>query len=232
MILDEIATFISRPQRLERLNRVAIGAALTLLLVSGAASAQSVTFEGKSFVNKGLVGAARVPSDAVDQFGDTLGGFGSGMAMDLAEWHKNHDGSYHGTLYMLPDRGWNTQGTVDFHGRLHRFEITLNPFYGTSTASQNQLALRYKNSILFHEFTGALTTGLDPSGVRPANFRFPDLPVGPNGHIPVDDEAVVHPGDGTVWVSDEYGPYVYHYTLGGNSDRRDQAAAGLHPDAL
>jgi hypothetical protein len=68
----------------------------------------------------------------VDQFGETLGGFGSGMAMDLDSWHRNRDGSFGGTLYMLPDRGWNTQGTVDYRGRLHRFEVTLNPPYSGS----------------------------------------------------------------------------------------------------
>ena len=26
---------------------------------------------------------------------------------------------------------------------------------------------------------------------------------------------IVLPGDGTMWVSDEYGPYVYHYDLAG-----------------
>ena len=113
---------------------------------------------------------------------------------------------------MLPDRGWNTQGTVDFRGRLHRFEITLQPFYGASTASQNQLALHYHTSILFDD---GQTTGLDPATTKPATRRFPELPLASNGHIPLDDEAVVHPGDGTVWVSDEYGPYVYHYSIDG-----------------
>ena len=48
-------------------------------------------------------------------------------------------------------------------------------------------------------------------------FVLPDLPVvaSSNGKISVDDEAVVHVGDGTVWVSDEYGPYVYHYADNG-----------------
>jgi len=41
------------------------------------------------------------------------------------------------------------------------------------------------------------------------------LPIGPNGRVSFDGEAVVHVGDGTVWVSDEYGPYIYHYTLHG-----------------
>jgi hypothetical protein len=77
-----------------------------------------------------LVGVARVPSNATDEFGETLGGFGSGMAVDLDSWHKDRQGTYHGTLYMLPDRGWNTEGTVDFRGRLHRFDVVLRPFYG------------------------------------------------------------------------------------------------------
>jgi hypothetical protein len=197
-------------------THLAAGATLILLLTGGMASAQSVNFEGQTFVNKGLVGVARVPSNAVDQFGDTLGGFGSGMAMDLESWHRNRDGSFGGTLYMLPDRGWNTQGTVDYRGRLHRFEVTLNPLYSGSTTSQNQLKLDYKSSALFHRWGGILTTGLDPDAVQPADIVFPDLPINSsNHHIGVDDEAVVHVGDGTVWVSDEYGPYVYHYSRHG-----------------
>jgi hypothetical protein len=195
--------------------RLATNAAMILLVTAGAASAQSVSFAGATFVNKGLVGVARVPSNATDEFGETLGGFGSGMAMDLGSWHKDWHGSYRGTLYMLPDRGWNTQGTTDFRARLHRFDVILKPFYGASTTDQNQLSLHYQSSALFHERAGIPTTGLDPSGVRPATSLFPDLPIGPNGHISVDDEAVVHPGDGTVWVSDEYGPYIYHYKLEG-----------------
>ena len=60
--------------------------AMTVLLLTGgiAIADSSVSFEGATFVNKGLVGVARVPSAAVDQFHETLGGFGSGMAMDLA----------------------------------------------------------------------------------------------------------------------------------------------------
>lgn len=197
-------------------TRLAACTATILLLIGGAASAQSVTFKGHSFVNKGLVGVARVPSNAVDQFGDTLGGIGSGMAMDLRSWHENRDGSYSGTLYMLPDRGWNTQGTVDYRGRLHRFDVTLNPLYSGTTSSQNQLKLQYKGSTAFHRWGGIQTTGLDPDAVQRADLAFPELPISAsNSHISLDNEAVVHVGDGTVWVSDEYGPYVYHYDRGG-----------------
>jgi hypothetical protein len=78
-------------------TRLLAGAAVAATLLGGAAAAQqSVVFEGSTFVNQGLVGVARVPSDARDQFGDTLGGFGSAMAMDLNSWKKNRDGSYTG----------------------------------------------------------------------------------------------------------------------------------------
>ncbi|WP_156898061.1 esterase-like activity of phytase family protein [Methylocapsa acidiphila] len=191
-------------------------AALSLLaaaaLTATPAAAQSVTFEDATFVNKGLVGVGRVASNAVDRYSETLGGWGSGMALNLHSWTSNWGGGYRGDLYALPDRGWNTQGTTDFRGRLQRFELTFKPFYGTSTANQNQIILNYNTSILFN---GGATTGLDPAGVRPAQAPFPDLPIASNGHISVDDEAVVYPGDGTVWVSEEYGPYIYHYSLTG-----------------
>ncbi|HEY1506308.1 MAG TPA: esterase-like activity of phytase family protein [Stellaceae bacterium] len=187
----------------------------------------SVNFEGATFVNQGLVGVTRVPSDARDQFGDTLGGFGSAMAMEPGTWHKNRDGSFSGTLFMVPDRGWNTQGTVDYRGRVHHFDITLRPFTGASTTLQNQLTMNYRGSVLMHESSdlpgfgflkdrqGVPTTGIDPLDVRPAFLHFPDLPVDGNNHIALDNEGIVVPGDGTMWVSDEYGPYVYHYTLDG-----------------
>jgi hypothetical protein len=214
-------------------TRLATSAAISLVL-GGVASAQSVTFEGATFVNKGLVGVARVPSDAVDQFGETLGGFGSSMAMDLATWHKKPDGSYAGTLYMLPDRGWNTQGTVDFRGRQHRFHATLTPFTGASTTAQNQLQLDYRSSTLFLQAGGVPTTGLDPTGVRKGMFNTPDLPIAGDGHVPVDDEGLVHVGDGTVWVSEEYAPYIYHYAKDGqllHVIRPPDAFIPMRPDA-
>jgi hypothetical protein len=216
-------------------KHLAASVATTLLLTGGIASAQSVAFQGKTFVNKGLVGVARVPSNAVDQFGETLGGFGSGMAMDLDSWHKNRDGSFGGTLFMLPDRGWNTQGTTDFRGRLHRFDITLNPLNSGTTASQNQLQMQYKGSTLFRLFGVIPTTGLDSDAVQQSTLTLPDLPIASSDHhVTVDDEAVVHVGDGTVWVSEEYGPYVYHYGPDGtllHVIRPPDAFIPMRPDA-
>lgn len=198
-------------------TRTYLAAILAVVIALGTAAShaaeQSLEFEGASFVNKGLVGVGRVPASAVDAFGDTLGGFGSGMAVVPGSWHKRGDGSLAGTLAMLPDRGWNTKGTVDYAGRLEWFELSLHPFYGASTTRQDQVTMRYKGATRFRDRKP--TTGLDPASVRPGGNGFPPLPTDSRGRIGVDDEAVVVPGDGTVWVSDEYGPYVYRYTLEG-----------------
>ena len=53
-----------------------------------------------------LAGYGFVASDARDKFGDTMGGWGSAMAMDRTAWKKLPDGSYTGVVYTLPDRGW------------------------------------------------------------------------------------------------------------------------------
>src|SRR5215471_7142396 len=195
-------------------TRLLAGVAVAAMLWAGTAAAQSVVFQGSTFVNQGLVGVARVPSNARDQFGDTLGGFGSAMAMKQGSWHKDRDGTYHGTLYMVPDRGWNTQGTVPYPGRRHTFDVTLNPLFTGSTTLQNQLRLDYRGSLLFHH--GAIqTTGLDPNSVLPPTDRFPELPAN-NGSVPVDNEGIVDVGDRTFWISDEYGPYAYHYSRNGD----------------
>lgn len=61
---------------------------------------------GKNYTYDSLAGFGLVPSNARDKFGDTLGGFGSAIAMDRSKWKKQKDGSYKGVLYGLPDRGW------------------------------------------------------------------------------------------------------------------------------
>lgn len=193
---------------------VALALGITIVLPSAAALAQSVTFEGSTFVNKGLVGVARVPSDARDANGDTLGGLGSAMAFVPGSWRQQPDGSYTGQLVMVPDRGWNTEGTLDFHGRTQRFSIKLTPFTGASTTAQDQLVMTYEGMTAL-QLHGVPTTGLDAVAVLPAKDSLPDLPAGNDQHLAVDNEGIVIAADGTFWLSDEYGPYVYHYAADG-----------------
>lgn len=209
-----------RPSR--RAARLLFPSLLVLAVALGmptiASESQSVSFEGADFVNKGLVAVGRVPADAKDKLGDTLGGIGSGMVADLGSWKREGD-TYSGTFYMLPDRGWNTEGTLDYPGRLQKFTVALTPTSGAAAvpagaSQQAQLKLTYDDSIILHEANGTPTTGLDANEVRKAAGGFPDLPSA-DGKITVDNEGVVLAADGSFWISDEYGPYIYHYAADG-----------------
>ena len=107
---------------------------LTALLAASPVLAQT-------FSVKGLAGVARVPANARDRLGETLGGFGSGMALVPGSWQLRGD-HFSGTLAMLPDRGWNTQGTTDYRARLQYFDVALTP--GSNTG----LTLTYRNTLL------------------------------------------------------------------------------------
>lgn len=117
-----------------------------------------------------LVGRGEFPSDARDKFGDTAGGWGSGIAADLKTWKKNRDGSYSGILYATPDRGWTTEGmcsvalqfdkgTVDYPARIHTFNMSFTPYYGTTPVSGDQLVWTYVDTLLLYDNNGVLTTG-------------------------------------------------------------------------
>lgn len=58
---------------------------------------------GQRYTYEKLAGYGFVPSDARDKFNDTLGGFGSSIA--IKNWTKS-GGVYTGLLWALPDRGW------------------------------------------------------------------------------------------------------------------------------
>jgi hypothetical protein len=86
--------------------------------------------------------------------------------------------------------------------------------------------LIYEKSIFLTDPSGTPMTGLD-ADVQNGNHTtfpgFPDLLVahypgdgfgypGPGGvHVPLDAEGLVYAKDGTFWISDEYGLYVYQF---------------------
>ena len=78
-------------------------------------------------------------------------------------------------------------------------------------------------TLLLTDAQGAPTTGLDPTGIRPAAGGFPDLAIADNGHVSLDDEAVTRDGNTGFWISEEYGPYIYHY------DARGRMIAAIRP---
>ncbi|MEJ0026473.1 MAG: esterase-like activity of phytase family protein [Rhizomicrobium sp.] len=160
-----------------------------------------------------LVGVGRIASDALDRQGETLGGFGSGMMLVPHSWHRVGK-KFVAHLDLLPDRGWNTAGSVDYRARVQEFDIGLLPDDG-APGHEGQLTLALKKSLLLMDDKGMPTTGFDPVDVRPAAGAIPDLPVSADGHVSLDDEAIAPDGKGGFWVSDEYGPYVYRYNAQG-----------------
>ncbi|KAJ9495222.1 hypothetical protein H2202_009249 [Exophiala xenobiotica] len=185
-----------------------------------------------TFVYQQLVGYGLTASDSRDKFGDTAGGIGSSAVIDPKSWTVDKKGVYSGILWGLPDRGWNTEGTLNFQPRVHKFKITFKPDY-TSTvqnpSSSPNLQLQYLDTIRFTDPAGIPLTGLDPDAHGPylTYPGFPDLPSatytgdgfgldGPGGRrVSMDSEGIVLMDDGSFWISDEYGPYIYHFSPSG-----------------
>ena len=72
------------------------------------------TCNGNTYTYNALAGYGFVPASARDKFGDTLGGYGSSVAIDQSTWKKLANGSYTGTLWAIPDRGWYECCRVSF----------------------------------------------------------------------------------------------------------------------
>lgn len=64
------------------------------------------TCNQEQYTYQELAGYGFVPSNARDKYGDTLGGYGSAIAIDRTSWSKSPNGSYTGLLWAVPDRGW------------------------------------------------------------------------------------------------------------------------------
>ena len=197
--------------------RTIAAAALLCLACASVQAADTVTVGGISYVNKGLVGVGRIPADLRDQFGENVGS-GSGLAADRATWTRGPDG-YHGVFYLLPDRGYNVAGTIDFRARLYKLSVVFKPAEDSSSippdARQRGVVATLTDTVLLTDAAGEPLTGLDPVGVRQAANGFPDMPEASNRRISLDSEAVVLMPDGSFFISDEYGPYIYRFSAEG-----------------
>lgn len=183
------------------------------------------------YTYKELAGYGFLPGDARDKFGDTNGGIGSSAAIDKRSWVFDKIlGRYTGLLYALPDRGWNTEGTINYVPRVQKFLITFTPKPKATVANPASLniQLTYLDTILLRGPDGTPATGLNADATGAAKFPgFPDLPVatyagdgfggaGNGGKaIAIDAEGLVLSNDGGFWISDEYGPYIYRFNAAG-----------------
>ncbi len=192
-----------------------LGAITLALACCPGLPAQSATLNGQTLVNHGLVGVGRMPAGLKDRFGETFGSF-SAFTFEPGTWQRQPDGSYTGTLLAQPDRGYNAVGTTNYIPRFNKIAVRFVP--APAGGRQTQVALELVDTIRFAEADGTPFTSLDPNGgpsgvaARPG---FPPLPAGFNGRLALDAEGIVANRDGSVWVSDEYGPYVFKCTAAG-----------------
>ena len=203
-----------------------------------AASVFSTTCNGQPYTYNELAGYGFVPSNARDKFGDSIS---LGSSISFSSWAKKGS-KYEGKLWALPDRGWNTQGTVNYQPRVHQFTVTLTLATGATVASPAapNVAFVYKDTILLTGPDGKAITALDADQTGGLQYAgFPLLPAatftgdgfggaGAGGKaITIDAEALVLAEDGGFWVSDEYGPYIYKF------DRKGKLTSAVAPpDAL
>ncbi len=188
-----------------------------LLLFTGALVAQpvtTVTVNNQTFVNQGLVGVGRMPADLKDKFGETFGSF-SAFTFQPGSWQRNANGSYSGTLFAQPDRGYNAAGTTNYVPRFNKITVAFTPAPSGATA-QNQVSLTLADTIKFTESDGTPMTSLDPtSSGTGTRAGLPAMPQAFNGRLSLDAEGIVVNADGSIWVSDEYGPYIFRFTADG-----------------
>ncbi|KQU98077.1 hypothetical protein ASD12_21350 [Mesorhizobium sp. Root102] len=207
-----------------------LGVALALFTALTPALADSTATVG-GLVNKGLVGVGRIPAAQRDKFGETFGS-GSGMSIDTSGWTHDTAG-YKGSLWLLPDRGYNVVGTTDYRPRLNTIGIEFAPVApgAAPAAGQEQTGVKatLADTTLLTDDKGADATGLDPlNGVRAASGDMPTLPEA-NGKLALDNEAIVRLPDGSMFISDEYGPNIYRFSADGHLLSATQPPAALVP---
>lgn len=217
---------------------IASAAALAVANAASQPSVFSTTCNGKSYTYNELAGYGMVPSAARDKYGESIS---MGSSIAFASWEK--DGSkYKGKMYALPDRGWNTHGTINYQPRVHEFTVslTLSSEATVENPAPPNVAFVYEDSILLTGPDGTPITGLDAD--QDGGLEYPGFPILPAATYPgdgfggsgaggkrvtVDAEALVLDSDGGFWISDEYGPYIYKFDKQGK-----MTEAIAPPDAL
>ncbi|RFC44479.1 MAG: hypothetical protein DVB28_001038 [Verrucomicrobia bacterium] len=175
-------------------------------------ASRSVTLEGSTFVNQGLVGVGVFAADAIDGLGDTLGSFSS-FKVDLSSWRKTSNGSYAGSLLTLPDRGYNVAGLIAYAARIQKFDLSFTPDYTTNVVTQTQLSLTFRGTTALTDFNGNTSTAVNPTGTGPIGGYSP-VPTA-NGLLSIDGEGLTLRSDGSFYVADEYGATVYNFDKNG-----------------
>lgn len=153
----------------------------------------SNAFGATEFIGQGVIPGSATdtlgltnPMDAAGTPQNLMGGFGSAIAYS----------GFGNTYIATPDRG-PADGDNIYLDRFYRLNIDLNPARKTVTPSLVSTFLLSKGSA----YPGQIFTGSSvafDAGNSPASLRF-------------DPEGVRMGRNSTVFISDEYGPFVYEF---------------------
>lgn len=147
--------------------------------------------------------SGELPADATDPGGDTIGGIGSGIVYDAAN----------DVYLMVSDRGPG-DGTLPYRPRLAVLRIT---------QEGKTLTPRVLETILLKDAEGRAMTGLIPDDPDS------DLPKMKDGRTCIDPEALALASDGRLFITDEYGPFLYEFRRDGTMVRRIALPAEFEP---
>ena len=169
--------------------------------------------DGQRYIDHGLVAAGSLPAATIDFLGDTLGSFSS-LAIAPGSWRRDADGSYHGVLWTLPDRGRNDPEAglfYDYPARLEKLGIRI----GTGNdGTPGQVTLAVDGGLELRDFEGRPFTGADPGSAsliqRCITLPAPRSGTGA-GKISLDAESLQFTADGHFYVGDEYAANVYYF---------------------
>ncbi|KAG7759150.1 hypothetical protein KL911_000287 [Ogataea haglerorum] len=198
-----------------------------LSLIPASFAANSVFIGNDEYINYGLSGYGIVPGDAIDKYKDTIS-FGSSISLHKPSLSVSN-GVYTFVTYNLPDRGWNTNGTLNYAPRIHKYGVTFTPKNSSSSAN---LVWNYQDTILLKDFNGQLMTGLDcNTTVYQNGHMLPATQFVGDGfggglntnstttRVCLDPEAlriVKNDISNGFWITDEYGPGIFRFDSNGN----------------
>lgn len=155
-----------------------------------------------------LAAVGDVPFDALDREGETLGGFGSGLAYDAKadRW------------LAVADRGPG-DGAIDYRPRFQTLRV--DP---PSEAGPARLAITVETTTIFLDADGKPFAGHSPDAASEGE-EIPRY----HGRVCLDPESIALAPDGTLYVGEEYGPFVYQFRRDGRFLRRLTPPAAYLP---
>jgi hypothetical protein len=176
-------------------------------LAWGSSVRATVTYIGDAIISGSGTDMSGLPSTILEDGKspeNALNGFGSGLAY-----------AGNGVFYGLADRGpnkvvynANVDNTTSYPNRYQQFNISLTPVgspdgnghfasYSVNATNIGTTLLKNAQSV---QYLGISTAFSTTTGIE--NHR-------------LDSEGIRVAPDGTVWVSDEYGPYILHFNQQG-----------------